>query len=234
MAIEMNPEDSQVVDNSADIHEGVEPDCEPDKDPSREHNTEPGMERDPEPGLAADFERVPRGDQLRAELCRIVSMAAELESLSRCRQDPKNDYARYRRIQLQSRLMPEREKLQRYKPCLDKEVKRCAGNLDRIRSDSQMLNLTEPIEYYLEAERLQQIQYYEAVCDREAVYWTLKRVQAALASSSISGFAGGDPFIPNVSVYPPSVGPGIHAGGLGQEIDGLLSLGPLEKNPGQR
>jgi len=92
MAIEMNPEDSQVVDNSADIHEGVEPDCEPDKDPSREHNTEPGMERDPEPGLAADFERVPRGDQLRAELCRIVSMAAELESLSRCRQDPKNDY----------------------------------------------------------------------------------------------------------------------------------------------
>ena len=214
MAIEMNPEDSQVLDNSPDIHDGLGPDGEPSLYPGSEHDAGPDIENDPEPGLAPDFERVPRGAQLRAELSRILSMASELESLNHRWQDPKNDFARYRRIQLHSRLSAELEKLQRYKPYFDKEVERCVGNLNRIRSDSQNLSLTEPMEYYLEAERLQHIQYYEAICDREAVYWTLKRVQAALGSSRIGGFAVRDPLTPDVPIYSPSTGPKIHPCGL--------------------
>ena len=233
MAIEMNPEDSHVLDNSPDIHDGLGPDGEPSLYLGPEHDAGPDMESDPEPGLVPDLERVPRGAQLRAELSRILSMASELESLSHCGQDPKNNYARYRRIQLHSRLSAELEKLQRYKPYLDKEVDRCVRNLEQILSDSQRLNLTEPMEYYLEAERLQQIQYYEAICDREAVYWALKRVQAALGSSRIGGFAVRDPLTPDVPIYSPSTGPEIHAGGLGGEVDGLLSSGPLDKNPRQ-
>ncbi|KPL24861.1 MAG: hypothetical protein AMJ75_02580 [Phycisphaerae bacterium SM1_79] len=234
MAIEINPEDSQVVDNSADIHGGLEPDSGFIRDPSPEHNAVPDTESEPASGPVPDVENVPRGAQLRAELSRILSMVSERESLGHYWQDPKNDYAKYRRIQLQSRLSAELEKLLRYKPYLDKEVERCVRNLERIRSDLQKLNLTEPMEYYLEAERLQQIQYYEAVCDREAVYWTLKRVQAALGSSGIGGFAVRDPFTPNVPIYSPSREPEIHPGGLGEEVDGLLSLGPLDKNSRQR
>ena len=234
MAIEMYPEDSQVLDNSPDIHDALGSDGESDRDLSPKHDVGSDIENDPEPSLVPDFERVPRGAQLRAELSRMLSMASELESLSHCGQDPKNNYARYRRIQLQSRLSSEQEKLQQYKPYLDKEVDRCVRNLEKILSDSQRLNLTEPMEYYLEAERLQQIQYYEAVCDREAVYWTLKRVQAALGSSRIGGFGVGDPLTPDVPIYSPSTGPEIHPGGLGEEVDGLLSSGPLDKDPRQR
>jgi len=234
MAIEMNPEDSQVLDNSPDIHDSLGPYGEPSLYPGSEHDAGPDMESDPEPGLVPDFERVPRGAQLRAELSRILSVASELESLSHCGQDPKNNYARYRRIQLHSRLSAELEKLQRYKPYLDKEVERCVKNLKLILSDAERLNLTEPMEYYLEAERLQQIQYYEAICDREAVYWTLKRVQAALGSSRIGGFAVRDPLTPDVPIYSPSTGPEIHSGCLGEEVDGLLSSGPLDKDPRQR
>ena len=135
---------------------------------------------------------------------------------------------------MQSRLSSEQEKLQQYKPYLDKEVDRCVRNLEKILSDSQRLNLTEPMEYYLEAERLQQIQHYEAICDREAVYWTLKRVQAALGVSCIGNFAVRDPFTPDVPIYSPSTGLKIHTSGLGGEVDGLLSSGPLNKKPRQR
>ena len=234
MAIEMNPEDSQVLDNSPDIHDSLGSDGEPSLYIGPEYDAGPDIENDPEPGLAPDFERVPRGAQLRAELSRILSMASELESLSHCGQDPKNNYARYRRMQLHSRLSAELEKLQQYKPYLDKEVERCVRNLEGILSDSQRLNLTEPMEYYLEAERLQHIQYYEAICDREAVYWTLKRVQAALGSSRIGSFAVRNPLTPDVPIYSPSTGPEIYSGGLGEEVDGLLSSGPLDKNPRQK
>ena len=226
MIVEMNPEDEDGI--------GSDLDNNGDADINSECCSEHGLGRDSDPGLVPDFERVPRGAQLRAELSRILSMASELESLSHCGQDPKNNYARYRRIQLHSRLSAELEKLQRYKPYFDKEVERCVGNLNRIRSDSQNLSLTEPMEYYLEAERLQHIQYYEAICDREAVYWTLKRVQAALGSSRIGGFAVRDPLTPDVPIYSPSTGPKIHPGGLDEEVDGLLSSGPLDKNPRQK
>jgi len=234
MIVKMNPQDEEVLDNNPDNNSDFDPDVRPEAGFDPEHNARPDIESDPKPGLVPDFEHVPRGTQLREELSRILSIASELESLSHCGQDPKNDYARYRRVQLQSRLSSELEKLQRYKPYLDKEVERYVGNLERIRSDAERLHLTEPMEYYLEAERLQQIQYYEAICDREAVYWTLKRVQAALGSSRINGFAVRDPLTPDVPIYSPSTGPKIHPGGLGGEVDGLLSSGPLDKNPRQR
>lgn len=64
MVIEMNPKDDEVLDNSADIHDGLGPDGEPSIDPGSEHDAGPDIENDPEPGLVPDFEHVPRGAQL--------------------------------------------------------------------------------------------------------------------------------------------------------------------------
>lgn len=212
MIVEMNPQDEDGLDHGpendrdANINSGPYP--------------EPGL-GPTDPGFISDFERVPRGSELRAELSRILSLASELESLNYL-SDPKNDLARHRRAELQSKLSSELNKLQRYKIKLDREVLRCEGNLNRIRTDSEKLNLDEARECYFEAESLQQKQYREAVSDRDAVSWGISRVQAALRSSRGGGFGVG-PDLPGSSL------PGYQngSGRLGNEVDGLLDFGPL-------
>jgi len=243
----MNPEhDDEVLDSNAvnnnegfepddrpGLDPGSEPDVEPDVETETESDAEPDLERDSEASFDPDLEYVPRGAELREVLSCILAMANELESLSYL-SDPKNDYARYRRIELQSRLSTELDKLKRYRVKLDKEVLRCQRNLDRIRADSARLNLPEPRQCYSEAEYEQQKQLNEAVRDRDAVLWAMTRVQAALSSSRIRAFPVRDPFPPDVPIYSPSPRPKNHSGGLGSEVNGLLSLGPLGKGHGQR
>ena len=111
---------------------------------------------------------------------------------------------------------------------------RCAGNLERIETDSQKLNLSEPREYYQQAEHLQQKQYYDAVRDRDAVYWAIKRIQAALGSSGIWNVPMTGPYSVDPPVYSPSPRPEIHPGGIGGEAEDLLSMGPLGEDPSRR
>jgi hypothetical protein len=242
MIIEMNPEDDEVFgdrldnnnSNSDSIDEDVlEPSPEPHVGPGGESDAEPEAERDAEARFDPDLEYLPRGAELRDVLSSISTMANELESLSYL-SDPKNDYARYRRIELQSRLSTELDKLRRYRVKLDKEVLRCQRNLDRIRADAARLNLPKPRECYSEAEYEQEKQLDEAVHDRDAVVWAIAKVQAALSSSRIRGFPTRDPFPPDVPIYFPSPRPKNHPSGLGSEVNELLSLGPLGKDHGQR
>lgn len=217
MIIEMDSRDENGLDNS--------PDHGRDIDINSDFCPEPGLGPGSDPGLIPDFERVLRGSELRAELSRILSLASELESLNYL-SDPKNDLARHRRAELQSKLSSELNKLQRYKVKLDREVLRCEKNLNRIRTDSEKLNLDETRECYCEAESLQQKQYREAVSDRDAVSWAISRVQAALRSSRGGGFGVRDPFGPDLPIRP-LPGHQSNPDRLGNEVDELLEFGPL-------
>jgi hypothetical protein len=217
MIVEMNPQDENGLDNS--------PDNGRDIDINSDFCPEPGIGHGFDTGLISDFEYVPRGAELRAELSRISSKASELESLNYL-SDPKDSYARYRRARLQTTLSSELNKLQRYKAYFDKEVARCDRNRVRIHADSEKIHLDETREYYHQAESLQQKQYREAVSDRDAVSWAISRVQAALRSSRGVGFGVGEPFGPDLPIWPLS-GYQNDSGRLGNEVDGLLEFGPL-------
>ena len=188
-----------------------------------------GFDSCPEPGLGAGFtsdsEHVPRGDELKAELSRILSLASELESLNHLSY-PKDDLARQRRAELQSKLSSELNKLQRYKVKLDREVLRCKKNLDRIRTDSEKLNLDETRKCYSEAESLQMKQYREAVSDRKAVLLAITKVQAVLSSSEGVGLPVADPFGSGLPTQPLPE----HQNDperLENELDDLFDFGPL-------
>ena len=229
MIIETNPQDEDGLSNSPDHDRDVDINSEPCLESGPESDTGPGLgisfEPDSDPGFISDFEYVPRGAELRTELLRILSLASELESLNYL-SDPKNDLARQRRAELQSKLSSELNKLQRHKVRLDREVLRCDKNLNRIRTDSEKLNLNETRECYSEAESLQLKQYSEAVSDRDVVSWAISRVQGALRSSRGGGFGVGYPFGPDSPIWPL---PGYQndSGRLGNEVDGLLDFGPL-------
>ena len=227
MIIEMNPEPDGVLDSNAGINnDGFELDERPDLGPG----TEPDSERDDDDGLSPGIEYVPRGAELRAALSQILSKASELQSLSYHSSEARDEQVRRRRTQLQWELSAELDKLRRDKAYLDKEVARCERNLDCIRADLERLNLPEPMEYYADAEHLQHKQYYEAVWDRDALQWAITRVQSALGSSPITSFPERDPFPPDIPICPTSAGPTTHTGGLGNEVEGLLSLGRLAKS----
>ncbi len=214
MIVEMDSRDEDGLDHG--------PGNDRDVDINNDFCPEPGLGNGFDTGFISDFEYVPRGSELRVELSRILSLVSELESLNYL-SDPKNDdYARQRRAELQSKLSSELNKLQRYKVKLDREVVRCEKNLDRIRTDSEKLNLDETREYYYQAESLQLKQYRKAVSDCDAVSWAISRVQAALRTSRGGGFGVG-PDLPGSSL------PGYQngSGRLGNEVDGLLDFGPL-------
>ena len=152
MIIETNPQDEDGLSNSPDHDRDVDINSEPCLESGPESDTGPGLgisfEPDSDPGFISDFEYVPRGAELRTELLRILSLASELESLNYL-SDPKNEL----------------NKLQRHKVRLDREVLRCDKNLNRIRTDSEKLNLNETRECYSEAESLQ-LKQYSALCWR--------------------------------------------------------------------
>jgi len=140
-----------------------------------DHDTEldlaPRSAPDTEPGFGPSFlpspRHVPRGNELKAELSRILADTNELESIGYL-SDPQNTYARNRRLHLQGEISRAIAKLQRYKRMLDKEVLRCQRNQDRIQADSEKLNLEETQGCYFEAESEQQRQHHEAVSDCDA------------------------------------------------------------------
>ena len=198
MMIEMNAQNDGVCGNGSDNNSDVEVSDEPDTD--------------------TYLERVPRGAELAAELSSILSAANELESLG-LPSDPNDTYNRSRRAALRASLSSDASKLRRYKSGLDREVRRCTRNLDRIQADSESLTLEQTLECYSEAERRQQQQHHEAIRDRDEVCSVLAKVRSALRASPLGS---------------PVREPQSHSGGLGKEVDGLLSLGSLRKAPRQR
>ena len=151
MIIETNPQDEDGFGNNPDHDRDSDIDSEPGLEPDPESDTGPGpgisAGDDSDPGFISDFEYVPKGSELRAELSRISALANELESVGYL-SDPKDGYARHRRAQLQATLSSELNKLQRYKAYFDKEVARCDRNRIRIHADSEKIHLDETREYY--------------------------------------------------------------------------------------
>jgi hypothetical protein len=232
MIIETNPQEDD-LGNDPDNNSDVDANNEANPEPGSEPDMGPGPEAGCEPGFVSELEHVPKGTELREELSRIWAVASELESIGFFF-DPNDTYSRNRKLELQTRLSAELEKLHRYKVKLDKEEIRCRKNLDRIRSDSEKLNLEETRECYSEAEHQQQKQYHEALCDRDVVSRTLMKVQAALGSSQIGSFPIGNPqgqdqfpiSFPGHVLIPPSQS---QPGTLGDELDGLISLGKSQE-----
>jgi hypothetical protein len=124
------------------------------------------------------------------------------------------------------------EKLKYYQMALDKEIQRCRGNLERIQTDSGRLNLRETSLHYSEAARAQQGQLQSAIDDKDAVCVVLTKAQAVLKVSRTRKFPGrkpqeGYPFpVPSLGA-PGSTGVQSSPGLLGNELGGLISLGPL-------
>jgi hypothetical protein len=230
MIIEMNPQDEN-LGNDPDNNPDVDVNNESCPEPGAKSDMEDGLEANCEPGFISEFEYVPRGTELREELSRIWATASELESIGFFF-DAKDTYNRNRRIELQARLAPEPEKLQRYKVKLDSEEIRCKKNLDRIRLDAEKLNLEETRECYFEAEHQQQKQYREAVSDRDIILQTLMKVQSALGSSQIRSFPVGD-LLPPDSPIQPLPGYQSDPSRSDNEVDDLTSLGPLGKSQEQ-
>ena len=147
------------------------------------------------------YDHVPRGAELRSLLNYILQLIAELESamtsLPHVAKDGSSDCP-------------------------------FAGELYAKR-----LNLEETRRCYSEAESEQEREYRRAVEDRDAVYIVLKKAEAVLEVSNTRKLPGG--------IFKETQGlsaPGSHSSGdltsavfsegsLGGELDGLMSLGPL-------
>ena len=185
---------------------------------------------------------VPRGERLKSELMSISALTDRLESAVRslpyvniCRQ---SDLSYARRLyeekeRLEQELASKVEVLKQYYKALNKEVDRCMKNLQTIQEDATKLNLQETAEYYSQAEEAQQKQYDSAVEDRNAVSVVLKKAQAVLSMSKTKKFPAsnfGGQFPLPAGIPGPSVSvPQSPAGGLNNEITGLISMGPLGK-----
>jgi hypothetical protein len=229
MDAEMKPKEVEALTNDSDNSICFEPKNE------QEKGTSPALDVDrySRDGLVPEIEYVPRGDRLWRELSGIQSTARALEAASWL-PSSKDVYARSRRRQLRDKLTSDMDKLRRFRMALDREVLRCQKNLETIRSDAGRLNLPEAMEHYSEAERQQRMQHYKAVSDRDAIVQTLTTAQAALRASQNMGVPTWDPFPPDLPARLPLPGDRSYRDVLGNEVDGLLSLGPLGSRQRQR
>jgi hypothetical protein len=122
------------------------------------------------------------------------------------------------------------------KRSIDHDVARCRNNRARIQVDSGKLNRDEARDCYSRAEEAAEREYREAVQDKDAISIVLARAQAVLKVSATRKYPGREP-----QRQSPPAGPGAPEGpdprtpaaGIGRELDGLLSIGPLEETPSE-
>jgi hypothetical protein len=119
---------------------------------------------------------------------------------------------------------------------LDDELRRCQGELTKIEVDHAKLKRREPQAHYGDAGRYARDSCQRAQDDRDAVSMVLTKAKAVLAMSRGRVFPGRKPQRQHpgaagavggeiVSAPPPASPPA--AGSAGNEIGGLMGLGPL-------
>ena len=198
-------------------------------------------------GDSCSPDSVPRGPQLRGALSAISRRVAHLKTAmtslpyvtedgsSEC-PEAENLYAEKEYLEAQVR--SDVQMLNLYMVALGKEIQRCQKNLQRLQADQARLNRQEPSEYYSEAIEAQQRQLRGAVQDRDAVYIVLAEAKAVLKVSQTRKFPGKEPQWRPISPRTPS-GPSksssspSSAGKSSNELEGLLSLGPLGQAKGR-
>ncbi len=190
----------------------------------------------------------PRGTQLRQELTAFVQLVTQLEaSMNRL---PLVDETGHSECHFAEDLYAEKERLERevlagvtrfsgYHLTLEKWIERCKKNVEKIDEDSQRLHHSEPQRCYSDAANELRGEYRLAVQDKDAVYVALEKAKAVLQVSSTRKFPGREPrkrtFVP-VSPSQPSATfqPRSPAGGLGGEVEGLFSVGPIDDPRAER
>lgn len=137
--------------------------------------------------------------------------------------------------QLEAQVTADVEVLKGHRVELKKEIQRSEKNLQQLEADQGKLNRLEPSQCYAEAIKAQQQQLRRLIQDRDAVYIVLAEAEAVLKVSRTRKFPGRVPqkkfgfpsTTPSSSQSPSSQSP---TGGLGNELNELLSLGPLEQS----
>jgi len=123
--------------------------------------------------------------------------------------------------------------LHMYLAAVEKELARCKGNLGVISAHQTMLNRDEPKRMYSEAEIAQAAEYKRYIQKRDDIRETLALVEQALAEGSPHQYPGGaDRDEPGTSVpsgFSPGAGDSSGDPSVGEELEQLLSLGPVGK-----
>jgi hypothetical protein len=184
---------------------------------------------------------VPRGAELRRALAGVSEHVNGLESVmnstphvdeqgnSDC---PFAEDLYSRKNELEKQVIEDVNRLMGYMRAIDHDIARCRNNLSRIQADSAKLNRDEARDCYSRAQEAAERELREAVQDKDAISIVLARAQAVLKVSQTRKYPGREPQRP----FPPA-GPGASGGpgprtpaaGIGRELDGLLSIGPLEE-----
>jgi hypothetical protein len=148
--------------------------------------------------------------------------------------ETEDQYAR--KENLEEKLASEVEKLTGYMPVLENRVQQCRRDRTLIQADMAKLNREEPRRYYSEAREVQEKRCLEAVYDKDTASIVLAEAQAVLDVSRKRKFPGRKPVrqFPFPGAEPgdvarrsPSSGSQAHPDNLGEEMEGLISLGPL-------
>jgi len=127
-------------------------------------------------------------------------------------------------------------RLMGYMRAIEHAIAQCRSNVARIRADSAKLNGEKARDSFSSAEEAAERELREAIQDRDAISVVLARAQAVLKVSQTRKFPGREPqrrppvpvVVPGASEGP---GPRLPAGGIGRELGGLLSIGPLGQTP---
>ena len=194
---------------------------------------------------------VPEGAELRQELSHASELTHQLDcshsGLPHLTQasfiwpETEDQYAM--KEELEEELSCEVNKLIRYMPVLESRIRRYRQNLGRIEAGSTKLNREEPFEHFAEAQEAQRKQYLEAVHDKDSASIVLAEAQAVLNVSRKKTFPGGQPVrqFPFPGAKPGDVPRGPQAScpptpadTLGEDVDGLISLGPLGRTENSR
>ena len=189
---------------------------------------------------AGERDYVFRGTEVRSLLDRIEQGVDELEqamtSLPHVEDDggsecPFADELYDKKEDLEAEVRDAIQRMQVYDADLQLEMQRVQANRSRVQADGTRLNLPQTQDHYRQAEELLDKQYRQLVQDREAIAVVMARAQAVLQVSQRRKLSGHDPqgpspTFPGSQAEPPG-GPGPGRGSLSQEVDDLLSLGPL-------
>jgi len=193
---------------------------------------------------------VPGGEQLKNELASDSALADRVESAnnnlpyvddSQESECPFTEQLYAQKEKLEQELKSKVEVLKRYHKVLSSKVDRCREILQEIQVDSAKLKLQETSKHYSQALEAQQSQYDSAVDNRDAVSVVLKKAQAILNVSRSRKYPGKtlDEQFPFPAGMPGPLAsaaqtpdPQSPAGGLSNEISGLISMGPLEQTEG--
>jgi chromosome segregation ATPase len=214
-------------------------------DPNEGNATPPKSGLVPEGNRGSAETGIPRGADLRRELVNKTNHTQNLESAvtslphideqgrSEC---PFAETLYAQKEEHEAKVTKDVNQMIRYRRALEHEVARCQHNLARIQADSARLNHDKPRAAYSEAAEAAERACRAAIEDRDAVSVALARASAVLEVSRRRKFPGREPQRQQAF---PAAGPGaaqgpgarIPSGGLGGELSGLLSIGPLGPAP---